>query len=312
MAHELNGPEQNIPLSRRDFLRASGLVVAASGMLPDAPAQETTSSPLTGVGNSAPDTGSSRKIRIGIVGGRFGASFQWHQHPNCRVEAVSDLMPERREHLAKVYSCDKTYLSLEALIKDPAIEAVGVFTGAPDHVRHSVLCLNAGKHVISAVPAGMTVEECEELLEVVKRTGLSYMMAETSWYHQSVITAREWYKQGKFGRIFHCESEYFHPGLEELYFNEDGSRSWRYGLPPMKYPTHCTGNLIGVSDDRLTSVVCVGYGDDSDFLKDNAYNNPFWNQTAFFQTAGGNSMRVSVWWKGPVGGGERADWYGDR
>lgn len=34
---------------------------------------------------------SDRKIRIGIVGGRFGTSFYFHEHPNCIVEAVSDL-----------------------------------------------------------------------------------------------------------------------------------------------------------------------------------------------------------------------------
>jgi hypothetical protein len=42
----------------------------------------------------------------------------------------------------------------------------------------------AGKHVISAVPAGMSVEELELLLETVKKTGMKYMMAETSYYRR--------------------------------------------------------------------------------------------------------------------------------
>jgi len=25
----------------------------------------------------------AKKIRMGIVGGGFGAAFQWHLHPNC-------------------------------------------------------------------------------------------------------------------------------------------------------------------------------------------------------------------------------------
>jgi len=41
------------------------------------------------------------KIRMGVVGGNFGRSFYWHEHPNCVVEAVSDLRPERREGLDK-------------------------------------------------------------------------------------------------------------------------------------------------------------------------------------------------------------------
>ena len=38
-----------------------------------------------GAGSNRPE----KKIRIGIVGGSFGAGFQFHLHPNCTVEAVS-------------------------------------------------------------------------------------------------------------------------------------------------------------------------------------------------------------------------------
>src|SRR5690349_20211086 len=33
----------------------------------------------------------SGQVRIGVVGGCFGAAFQWHLHPNCKVTAVCDL-----------------------------------------------------------------------------------------------------------------------------------------------------------------------------------------------------------------------------
>lgn len=305
MAHT----DYDAELSRRDFLRVGGIAIAGSALLPAAASDI----PTTAAVASASPLDSNRKIRIGIVGGNFGAQFQWHEHPNCTVEAVSDLIPERRKHLAEIYKCQKTYPSLAELVKDPKVEAVGIFTGGPDHLAHALLCLNAGKHVICAVPAVMSLEECDPLLEAVKRTGLTYMMAETSYYHQSVITARQWFNEGKFGRIYYSESEYFHPGIEELFFEDDGTtRSWRYGLPPMLYPTHCTGMLVGVTGEHFTSVVCTGWGDDSPILKDNPYKNPFWNQTAMFQTDRGNSMRVGIWWRGPVGAGERAQWYGEK
>ena len=46
---------------------------------------------------------SDRKIRVGVVGGGFGASFPWLQHPNCVVEAVSDLQPDRRNGLMNTF-----------------------------------------------------------------------------------------------------------------------------------------------------------------------------------------------------------------
>jgi len=253
----------------------------------------------------------AEKVRIGIVGGNFGRSFYFHEHPDCVVEAVSDLRPERRQALMDTYRCAKSYESLEKLILDRNIDAVAIFTPAPDHVRHVVATLKAGKHALSAVPAAMSLEECALLLETVKGTGLTYMMAETSHYQQATISARRFYREGRFGTVYYTESEYHHAGLEVLFF-ENGQRTWRYGFPPMHYPTHCTAHLVSVTGERLTEVTCVGWGDGDPILKDNVYNNPFWNETAFFKTSGGHAFRVAVFWKGAHRGTERAQWYGDR
>lgn len=255
---------------------------------------------------------SDKKIRIGIVGDNFGRTFYFHEHPNCIVEAVSDLRPERRDALMKTYNCSKSYESLEKLILDKNIDAVFVATPAPDHVRHCRAVLNAGKHVLCAVPAvWASLEECQQLIDTVKKTGLTYMMAETSYYQQSTISARKFYQEGQFGNLYYTESEYHHDGLEELYF-ENGKRTWRHGMAPMHYPTHCTAHLIGVTGERLTEVTCMGWSDGDPILKDNAYGNPFWNETALFKTDKGNAFRVAVYWKGAHRGAERAQWYGDK
>jgi predicted dehydrogenase len=254
----------------------------------------------------------SRKIRMGVVGGGFGTSFYWDEHPNSMVEAVSDLRRDRREILRERFKCHKSYTSLEQLIKDKDIDAVAVFTGAPDHVRHCVAVLKAGKHVISAVPACLTLEEAEELLDAVKSTGLTYMMAETSYYRQDGISARKFFEAGKFGEIYYTEAEYLHAGLESLWFEKDGKPTWRHGYPPMLYPTHCTGFLTGTTGERLTTVACLGWGDDSPLLKGNRYNNPFWNEAAYFKTDKGHAFRVLIFWYGAHRGGERAQWYGTK
>lgn len=258
-----------------------------------------------------PQEASGKKIRIGVVGGNFGRQFYWHKHPDCVVEAVSDLRPERRAALGKTYRCSKSYESLKVLITDRKVDAVAIFTPAPDHVRHSVAALKAGKHVVCAVPAAMSLEECEELIETVKKTGLTFMMAETSHYQQATISARKFFEEKKFGNIYYTESEYHHAGLEALFF-ENGKRTWRHGFAPMHYPTHCTAHLVGVTGERLVQVSCLGWGDDDPILKDNVYKNPFWNETAFFKTDKGNAFRVAVYWKGAHRGTERAQWYGDK
>ena len=53
------------------------------------------------------------------------------------------------------------------------------------------------------------------------------------------------------------EVEYYHPHIghrvSPLSFH-NGQRTWRYGYPPMLYPTHSTGLLVGVTTERLTEV----------------------------------------------------------
>jgi predicted dehydrogenase len=171
--------------------------------------------------------------------------------------------------------------------------------------------MKVGKHVISAVPAGMSVEELELLLETVKKTGMKYMMAETSYYYPEIITCREWAGQGKFGTIFYSEAEYHHEGLIPLMFDERGFPTWRYGLPPLHYPTHSTGMVIPVTGERLVEVQAVGWGDGHEVLASNEYKNPFWNGTAFFKTSGGHSARVSVFWHVANKECVRASFYGN-
>jgi predicted dehydrogenase len=255
--------------------------------------------------------GAPKKVRIGVVGGHFGRAFFWHQHPDCIVAGVSDLVPDRRQALMKTYQCGTSYESLEKLILAKDIDAVAIFTPAPDHVRHVGATLRAGKHVLCAVPAAQTLEDCQLLIDTVKQTGLTYMMAETSYYQQPTISVRKFYQEGKFGHLFYVESEYLHPGIEALYF-ENGKPTWRHGSPPMLYPTHCTSHLVSVTGERLTEVTCNGWGDHDPAFTPNAYHNPFWNETAFFRTNRGHSMRVANYRKGAVKGAERAYYYGDQ
>jgi len=293
--------------SRREFLRRSGIALAGVALAPDLVEAQATADKETRMEKS------SKEIRIGVVGGGFGAAFHWHRDPSCIVEAVSDLREDRRKHLQNVYECNKPYNSLEELIKDKDVDAVAVFTGAPDHVKHAVACMKAGKHVISAVPACMSIEEAEELLAAQKKTGLTYMMAETSYYHPVFISARKLYAEGKFGDIYYTEAEYHHAGMEySLWKDAKGNHTWRWAYPPMLYPTHCTAFLVGLTGERLTEVSCIGWGDGDPIMEGNTYNNKFWNETALFKTDKGHAFRVSINWRGAFGGCERAQWYGSR
>ncbi len=255
----------------------------------------------------------SKIVRIGVVGGGFGSSFQWHLHPEAKVTAVCDIRPDRLQRLSEVYRCNAAYKNFRDFLKHSELDAVAVFTPAPLHAWMGIEAMKAGKHVISAVPAGMSVEELERLLDAVKTTGMKYMMAETSYYRPEIMTCMEWAREGRFGTIFYSEAEYHHEGLGGvLMFDDRGFPTWRHGFPPMHYPTHSTGMVVPVTGERLVEVQAVGWGDGHEILQTNQYENPFWNTTGFFKTSGGHSSRISVFWHVAAGGTERAQFYGDR
>jgi predicted dehydrogenase len=295
--------EKNQDVSRREFLEAAGAVAALGSLAAAVPAQA--------------QLKSDRKIRMGIVGGGFGSGFQWHLDPNCQVVAVSDLIPGRRAGLQRVYKCETAHESLEKLVLDEKVEAVAVFTGAPDHARHVVECMKHGKHAISAVPACLTLEDAAAMKETKEKTGLKYMMAETSYYRAPCIFARQLWADGKFGRFLYSEVEYYHHNVQRvgaekaLWKGKETPKGWRWGFPPMFYPTHSTAFHIGVTKERFTAVSCLGWGSPDDpMLKDNPYDNPFNNQVALFKASGGNMCRCNVlWWI--QADGERAQWLGE-
>lgn len=250
-------------------------------------------------------------VRIGVVGGNFGSQFQWHLSPNCKVTAVCSLGDDRLKRLVETYGPVAIYKSFAEFLRHPELDAVAVFTPAPSHASMAAEAMKRGKHVISAVPAGMSIEELELLLDTVKKTGMKYMMAETSYYRPHVITCRDWAKQGRFGTIFYSEAEYHHEGLVAAMLDENGRRTWRYGFPPMLYVTHCTGMIVSVTGERLVGVQAFGWGDSHEVLRANDYENPFWNTTAQFQTSGKHCSRVSVCWHIAAAGTERGGFYGD-
>lgn len=250
---------------------------------------------------------SDRKIRVGIVGYgvcKFGAQFGFQNHPNVEVAAVSDLFPDRCAKLAEVTNCKKTYPSLEELVKDDSIEAVFVATDAPSHFKHCIEVLKHGKHVACAVPAVYgSLEDADRLYEAVKRSGLKYMMYETSMYRENLYAMRQIYKARGFGKLVYTEGEYWH--YEELGKPGIGSyNNWRYGSPPQWYPTHSDAYYVGVTDESFLEVSCLGIKSDREAYQPgkNVYNNPFATEISFYRTSEGGMARMGRSADTPGGG----------
>ncbi len=283
--------EQLTGITRRDFVKLAGASSAVLGMAQAAGLEAVGDDlPRDANGHVIPGFGeddrhttreiransgkwkkkSDRKIRVGIAGFglcQFGAAFFYQNHPNVEVVAATDLDPDRCAALAKTVGAKKTYPSCEEMIKDRSIEAIYIATDAPSHARLAIMALNHEKHVVSAVPAvfGFEAEEdAEKLFAAVKKSGMKYMMNETSTFHANLYAKRVQYQAGALGKIIYSEGEYYHDGVGTIgsYNPQNGKidgNGWRRALVPMWYPTHATAYYVSVTGGgRLTEVSCVG------------------------------------------------------
>jgi len=304
-------------ISRRSFAQKLGLAslgaIAAGEMASsavtkasDAKSPEVTEATTSDRPKSVWKPVSDRKIRVGIVGYgacRFGAAFGFQDHPNVTVAGVSDLFPDRCAGLAKACRCEKTYPSLEELVKDDSLEAVFVATDAPSHAKHCIEVLQHGKHVACAVPGVWgSLDDAQQLYETVKASGRKYMMFETSAFHAACHAMRQVYRAGGFGKLVYSEGEYFHY-LPTVY---PSFREWRAGSPPLWYPTHANAYPACVTGGSFTEVSCMGMPSVVPQYQaaNNGYRNPFGTEVALMRTSEGGMARITNSYDTPGPGGE--------
>jgi predicted dehydrogenase len=214
-----------------------------------------------------------RKINIAVIGLGFGSEFIpiYKKHPNANIVAVCQRNEKRLNEVGDAFSIAKRYSSYDELLKDKDIEAVHINTPIPDHASQSIKALKAGKHVACTVPMATTVSECEEIVRLVKQTGLTYMMMETVVYAREFLFMKELYDKGELGKLQFIKASH----QQDM----DGWPNYWPGLPPMYYATHCVGPVLGLVQGEAEYVSCFGSGTIRKELHAH-YNSPFAVETA--------------------------------
>lgn len=195
-----------------------------------------------------------QKIKIAIVGLGFGAEFIpiYQEHPNAEMVAICQRNGTKLDEIGNAFGIKKRYTDYGELLKDSEIDAVHINTPIPNHAEQAIAALKAGKHVACTVPMATTVEECRQIVELVKETGLTYMMMETVIYSREFLFVKELYNKGELGRIQFLRASH----QQEM----AGWPGYWEGLPPMHYATHCVGPILALPRGEAEYVSCFGSG----------------------------------------------------
>jgi predicted dehydrogenase len=204
-----------------------------------------------------------QKLNLGIAGacGRGGSFKQvLDAFGELRVLAVCDTNTDRLHDAALRFGAAEEYADYGEMVARSDLDAVIVGTPMPFHVPQAIAALDRGISVLSEVPAGVSVEECRELVWACRRSKAIYMMAENYTYMKPNILIRELVRRGLFGATYYAEGEYLHElkGLNEI---TRWRRKWQTGIDGVTYGTHSLGPILQwMAGDRVTEVCCAGTG----------------------------------------------------
>lgn len=114
-----------------------------------------------------------KKVKVGIVGlGRLGIEHARNiafQIPNAELTAVCSIDSKEVDSVQKKWAIPYGYTEFEDLIKNEELDAIAIVSPSPQHCEQAIASLDAGYHVFTEKPVGLTVEECERVEEAVER-----------------------------------------------------------------------------------------------------------------------------------------------
>lgn len=219
-------------------------------------------------------------VRLGIIGSgprARGLLRTCLAIKALKVTAVCDKFRPLAEKAAAVLNDPSVEIYTEhaKMLCDARIDAVFVIVEPENCADLAVECLEAGKHVISEVPMGFSIEDCWKIVKAVEKTGNKYQLGEQMRYRPHIDKWKEMKENGVLGNILCAEGEYLHGMQHDRYFlnpetgeritieqaakisNPLKSRFWN--MPhPILYLPHELSPLLRVLDDRVVSVLCVG------------------------------------------------------
>jgi len=220
----------------------------------------------------------SQPVDVGIVGtGNRGQSLgdQLTRNPQVRLRATCDTDAEAAERTRRSLGAAESYADYGTMLSEARLDAVVVATPMPMHATHSIAALERDLHVFSEVPAVVSMEQAEALVEAARESDGRYMLGENYVYRTPNVLVRELVDAGLFGEVYYAEGEYLHELRDASWARDEPDRwrrEWQTGRNGITYPTHSLGPVPGwLPDDRVARLSCAGSGHHYTDPEGNAY-----------------------------------------
>jgi UDP-N-acetylglucosamine 3-dehydrogenase len=169
-------------------------------------------------------------LRAAVIGLGFGRRhIQAYQHlPGARVVAIAARNAERLEQARLEYGIPAAYTDDAQLYEREDLDLVSICTPDRLHAEQAQRALRAGVHVLCEKPIATSLEEAAQLVQAVRKTGLSFMSGHNYRFVPQFARLKAMIEAGTVGDRLLGESCY----VQDLYAMEArGPGYWRWADP---------------------------------------------------------------------------------
>ena len=132
-------------------------------------------------------------------------------NPNTRIVGVTSRTRSSAEKLVAELGLDcRIYDDYDALLADDEVDIVSVTTPNYLHASDGIAAAEAGKHIALEKPAGINEEELDDLGAAVANSCVKSVMSFVLRWNQQVLNIKRLVDQGALGKLFYCETDYWH------------------------------------------------------------------------------------------------------
>jgi predicted dehydrogenase len=172
-----------------------------------------------------------------------------------RVVALASRDLARGEEVAKALGIPKVFGSYEAMLADPAIEAV--YNPLPNHlhVEWTRKAAEAGKHVLCEKPIDITAKGAEELIAVRDRTGVLIQEAFMVRTHPQWLRCRDLVRDGSIGTLRAIYGHFSYHNVDPLNIRNQADIGGGGLLDIACYPITTSRFVSGQEPRRVAAVI---------------------------------------------------------
>jgi predicted dehydrogenase len=153
-----------------------------------------------------------RRLRIGLVGcGPISQAAHLdaiRKARNADLYAICDIAHDLTDRLSAIYQPQAVYNDFATMLADPRVQAVVIAVADQFHVPLCRQALAAGKAVLVEKPLGTTVEECEDLRDLVHQTGLAFQIGNNRRFEPGMTEARR-FVRAELGELLSVDAWYY-------------------------------------------------------------------------------------------------------